>query len=768
MNLSKYFISIIVLFFTITASAQTGGVKGFVYDKETGEVAMFANVMIKGTTFGASTDLNGYFILTKIPVGNYTLEVSFLGYKKLEKQITVDSKKLASVKLFLEKDSKVLETVEISAERQEQKTQIKTSVIKISPQQMKKLPTIGGEPDIAQYLQIVPGVVSSGDQGGQLYIRGGSPIQNKVIMDGMTIYNPFHSIGFFSVFDSDVISTTDVYTGGFNAQYGGRISSIMDMRMRDGNKKNLSGKVSATTFGGKILLEGPIKKQDMDGGGSSSFIISAKTSYLSQSSKIFYNYINDGNGLPFDYTDLYGKFSMNAKNGSKLSFFGFNFDDKVKYQSISDLHWRNYGFGTKMSLVPGNSPSIIHVTFAFSDYNVSMDNGDGLLKQSGSNGFNFGLAFTYYLGKNQLDYGVEVEGGKTDFDFYNSAGMHIVHAQNNTDLSGFVKYKMTFGKVLLEPGVRVISYVSLSEISVEPRLGMKYNVTDRFRLKFAGGFYSQNLIAVNSDRDVVNLFSGFISSPTSLPETFQGEEVKSNLQKSQHIIFGTEIDLTSRINLNVEGYLKRNSQLVNINKNKIYDDVPANANVPDFYKKDFIIESGDAYGIDFLIKYDYKRLYVWFVYSLGYVTRQDEYQEYVPYYDRRHNVNFLTTYVFGKGYDWEVSMRWNLGSGFAFTKRQGYYEEVSFINGIGNDYTSSNNSYGTIYDDINKGRLPFYHRLDASVKKKIEFKNESKMEIIGSITNIYNRANVFYIDPVENERVNQLPIMPSVGVNYKF
>ena len=411
---------LLVLLVSLGLYAQQGDIKGFVYDKKTGEVAMFANVMLKGTTFGASTDMNGYFTISNIPVGSYTLVVSFLGYKDIEKQITVERNKIMTLKLFIEKDSKVLETVEISADRQEQKTQIKTSVIKISPKQMKKIPTIGGEPDIAQYLQILPGVVSSGDQGGQLYIRGGAPIQNKVLMDGMTIYNPFHSIGFFSVFDADIISTADVYTGGFNAQYGGRISSIMDFKMRDGNKKKFSGKVSATTFGAKAMFEGPIKKQTLEGNGSSSFILSAKTSYLSQSSQVFYNYVNDGNGLPFDYTDLYGKFSMNAKNGSRLSFFGFNFDDRVTYQALSDLHWTNYGFGTKMSLVPGNSKAIIHVNFAFSDYNISLATSDNLPRESGSNGYNFGLAFTYYLGKNQLDYGIESEGSKTDFNFYNS------------------------------------------------------------------------------------------------------------------------------------------------------------------------------------------------------------------------------------------------------------------------------------------------------------------------------------------------------------
>ncbi|MFK5975436.1 MAG: TonB-dependent receptor, partial [Sulfurovum sp.] len=479
--------------------------------------------------------------------------------------------------------------------------QIKTSVINISPQQMKKLPSIGGEPDFAQYLQILPGVVSSGDQGGQLYIRGGSPIQNKVLMDGMTIYQPFHSIGFFSVFDSDIIRNADVYTGGFNAQYGGRISSIMDISMRDGNKKKFSGKASATTFGGKLMLEGPIKKQTMESNGSSSYILSAKTSYLDKSSTLFYNYVNDGEGLPFDYTDLYGKVSFNAKNGSKISLFGFNYTDHVKYQAISDLNWRNYGFGTSMSLVPANSKAIIKINASFSDYKIALANTDNLPRESGSNGFNFGLGFIYYLGKNQLDYGVEIGGGKTTFDFYNSAGMHIEQEDNVTNLSFYGKMKFTFGKLLIEPGLRIISYVSAGEISPEPRIGAKYNATDFLRFKLAGGFYSQNLIAINSDRDVVNLFSGFVSTPQSLPSTYRGEEVTSKLQKSKHLIIGTEVDLMKHLSLNVEGYYKLNSQLININKNKIYSDVPSNAQKEDYYKKDFIIETGNAYGVDFLL-----------------------------------------------------------------------------------------------------------------------------------------------------------------------
>ena len=228
------------------------------------------------------------------------------------------------------------------------------------------VPTIGGEADLAQYMQVIPGVVFTGDQGGQLYIRGGSPIQNKVLLDGMIIYSPFHSIGLFSVFDTDIIRNTDVYTGGFNAEYGGRISSIMDIRTIDGNKKDIGGKVSANTFGSKLFLEGPLSNS-----GSSSFVFSGKTSYLDKSSDLFYKFpilYFDEKGLPYSFTDLYGKLSSKGKNGSKISFFGFNFRDNVNYENISELQWESKGLGSEFILIPSGSPVLIEGNFAWSSY----------------------------------------------------------------------------------------------------------------------------------------------------------------------------------------------------------------------------------------------------------------------------------------------------------------------------------------------------------------------------------------------------------------
>ena len=362
---------------------------------------IFTGVTIQGTTLGAQTDVNGYFSITRVPAGKFNLLVTYLGYDTLNQEVEIKEGEIVTRKLYMQKSSVKLKDLVISAEKKEAQTEVRTSVTKISPKEIKQVPAVGGDADLAQYLQVLPGVVFTGDQGGQLYIRGGAPIQNKVLLDGAVIYNPFHSIGLFSVFDADIIRNADIYTGGFNAEYGGRISSIMDITTRDGNKKRLAGKVGASPFGAKLMLEGPLKKSKDDDGSSSSFLLSAKNSYLTQTSKLFYTYV-DTAGLPFNFNDLYGKVSFNSPNGSKLNLFGFNFNDKVKYRGVSDLLWNSYGGGGSFIVIPGGSPILIKGNFSYSDYKISLEEANNQPRTSKINGFNMGLNFTYFINKNEI------------------------------------------------------------------------------------------------------------------------------------------------------------------------------------------------------------------------------------------------------------------------------------------------------------------------------------------------------------------------------
>ena len=747
--------------------AQQGGIlRGFVYEKENGEPVLYTNVYLFKTTYGATTDENGFFTITKIPPGDYILMVTFVGFDTLRMPVTIRKNDLISKKLYLEKSTVLLKEISVSATKQDKQLQTQTSIIKITPKEIMQIPTIGGQPDLAQYLQVLPGVIFSGDQGGQLYIRGGPPIQNKVLLDGMIIYNPFHSIGLFSVFDVDILKNVNVYTGGFNADYGGRISSVMDITTRNGNMNRFAGKVDVSTFGAKALLEGPIARQKHEDDASASFVLSVKGSYLEQSSKIFYNYVNE-NGLPYNYLDAYGKISIDAPNGSKVNLYGFDFNDNVQYQILQQYKWNQYGGGLNFIAIPGKTPVLLEGHFAYSYYKVEMDVVDQSPRTSSIGGFDAGLDFTYFFGKDALKYGLEGSGYHTILSFYNSLNRNIDYDQNTTEVAGYVKYKWLPGRFVIEPGLRLQYYATLANLRLEPRLAIKYNMIPSFRLKMAAGMYSQDLISTTYSQDVVNLFTGYLAAPQNLPKTFMGKTVNTRLQLSDQIIFGFEWDILKNLFLNVEGYYKYYPQLTTMNRNKLYDDTPENASQPDYLKKDFILETGDAEGVDVSLKYQLSKLSFWLTYSLCYIHLFDGVMHYVPVYDRRHNVNIIGTYLFGKKSSWEFDARYNFGSGFPFTQTQGFYERLNFGD-MGGNYTNTNGDLGILYGDYNQGRLPFYSRLDLSLKKVFFLGRYTKLEATVSVTNALNQENIFYFDRVTYTRVNQLPIMPSIGISFTF
>ena len=764
---NRFLLTICLLAAVISASAQTGTVRGIVFNKKNGEPVIFTNVFLKGTTMGVQTDVNGFYSISKVPAGDYMISVSAINFDSVSQKITVKANQIVQQNLYLKEKELLLKEFEISGDKDNEQTRVGASVTTITTKEMNKLPTIGAEPDLAQYLQVLPGVTFTGDQGGQLYIRGGSPIQNKVLLDGMIIYNPFHSIGLFSVFDTDVIRNVDVYTGGFGAEYGGRVSSIMKITTKDGDKKGIHGKVSASPFVSKVQLEGPLKKQKENSAAGSSFMVSGRTSYLKESADLFYPYV-DTAGLPFNFTDLYGKLSFSGENGSKLGLSAFNFRDKVKYRSLQDLNWNTYGVGTSFVLIPNNSGFVFDGSMSYSDYQITLEEASRPSRNSRISGFNLGLNFKYFFGKNDFQWGVETIGFSTDYTFFNEVNREIKQEENTSELGIYMRYKAILGKLVLEPSFRLQYYASLAEASPEPRIGAKLNVTNNFRLKGAAGMYSQNLIAGVSDRDVVNLFYGFLSAPENSPSKFKGDDVDSKLQKARHFILGFESNLTKYLTLNAEAYYFNFNQLTNINRNKLYDDIPANADKPAVYKSDYILERGQSQGVDVVLKYEYKRLYVWAVYSLMKVTREDELIEYSPVWDRRHNVNFLVSYTFGKKLDWEMNVRWNYGSGFPFTQTQGFYENINLSGDLGSNFTTSNGTLGTAFGQLNNGRLPDYHRLDMNLKKTIVTGERSLLEFTAGATNVYNRENIFYFDRIKFERINQLPILWNLGANFKF
>ena len=774
-RLSFRFLSIAFALLISTTVLSQGTVKGFVRAKASGEPVMFASVSLEGTSHGVTTDVSGFYSLSRIPSGTYNLVVSSIEYTNITQKVEVKDGKILTKNFLLEDGIVELGGAEVNADRDEQLNSVRMSVETIRPADLKKIPSFGGQADIVQALQVMPGFVSTGDQGGQLYIRGGSPIQNKVLLDGMIIYNAFHSIGLFSVFDSDALSNADIYTGAFSAKYGGRISSVMDIRTRNGNMLESKVKVGASPFGGKVLMEGPLKKM-VDGKGGISYLVSMKHSYLERTSQVLYPYI-DGGRLPFGFTDTYAKLTFGG-GGSKLSLFGFGFNDRASVldgdEAFAQYSWRNVGGGGNFTIVPPGSSVLMKGHFAMSSYTINLEEGSLPNRYSTVDGFNFGLDFKKIQGDNNIEYGLEVVGIETDYKTFNSMSVGVEQQDNTTEFGGYVDYTINKGDLIIQPSLRMQYYSSLSKFRPEPRFGLKYKYSERLRLKLAAGMYSQNVISANSDRDVVNLFYGFLTGPQNLQENFElpnGEErsVNHSLQTANHLISGFEFDITERFNVNVEGYVKHFTQLTNTNRDKIFEDSEEYASIPDQYKLDYIVESGIARGVDVVLKYENRGTYLWMVYGLGDVDRWDGANWYDPVFDRRHNVNFVASQDFGKEQQWKFSSRWALGSGLPFTQSQGYYQSPSVGGGIYSDYLTDNpNTVSIQYADLNQGRLPAYHRLDMSVSRTFENVGRGDLEFTAGVTNVYSRENVFYINRLTGQRKNQLPFLPSLAIDWSF
>ena len=756
----QVFILVFSVFCFFHSSGQNAIVRGNVIDRSTGENIPFANVYLEGTTKGTNTDINGFYSLNNVEAGEYKLVSTFIGFDTAYIDIKLGKNTIEYQNIYLDESSVEIDVVSISADRQTARTEVKVSKVTVTSKQITALPSVGGEPDIAQYLQVLPGVISTGDQGGQLYIRGGSPVQNKILLDGLTIYNPFHSIGFFSVFETDLIKTADVYSGAFGAEYGGRISAIVDIQTRDGNKVKHGGFVSLSPFAAKALVEGPLTKFK-ENASSSSFVFSAKRSLFDQTSQTLYSYAarDPEVGLPFSFQDLYGKLTFKSQNGSSLNLFGFNFQDEFNDPSIARIGWKNSGFGANFDLIPATSSIIMSGSIGFTNYDLGFIDEDADARSSSIRELGANLDFKFFGDNNEFSYGIDLRGITTDFSFLNPFQQTLNQRQSTTELSGYGKYRHVIGNLVIEPSFRFMFYASQNTFSPEPRLGIKYNISDKLRFKAAAGMYSQNILSTSNERDVVNLFNGFLSGPTEQVRGLDGDPLSDKIQRSNHVVGGFEIDVTNNLQLNIEGYYKDFPRLIVVNRNKLT-----------VTEADFLEEEGEAFGVDFSAKYQLPRLYVWATYSYGFVNRFDGEQTFPTVFDRRHNVNFLTTYNLDDAGTWQASVRWNLGSGFPFTQTQGFYNLNQFFEGVSTDVNTANpDEVGILFSqDRNGGRLPYYHRLDLSVTKTIEFSDRFSVDIIASLTNAYNRDNIFFFDRVEFERVDQLPWLPSLSVKASF
>ena len=624
-----------------------------------------------------------------------------------------------------------LQTIEKVGEKIVRENQIDISLDRISVRQIEVLPK-GVETDIFRTLQYVPGVNSTGDVTAKYYVRGGSGDQNQILLNGVEIYNPFHSLGLFSVVDPDMINSIEFYKGGYTAEYAGRISSVMNIISKDGNinRFGFTGGVSFLTA--KALLEGPIP--------NGSFMITGRKSYNTEVLKSFFN----EQTVPIDFYDLSFKVTYSSSdifNHAKFSVFGYFTNDEVDYENPlrENFSWQNNLLGFEWLQVY-DIPLFSRLGISLSTFEGEVIPNLSSLKPRYNSLEDFTISFDMnyvYDNRDEIGLGLKLKTVNSEFRQVNFVGLESNIEDFAGNISVYGKYKFLRWKNFgLDVGTRLnLTGLSTSGSGTfEPRVSLTYRFLPTMAFKAAWGIYLQELLTVSDEDEIISIFEPWIITPDYL-----------NAAKSIQYIAGLDIDITDKTLFSVEGYYKILQNIPIVNDEKFSQADP-----------DLISGQGDSYGWEFLLNYGVDPFNVTTSYTLSWAYRQRDDWVYYPKYDTRHSVNLILEFNFGSG--WIASGAWNYSSGYPFTEMIGFYDKFFFNSGLTNEIIGGEFQQYTYLGDKNLGRLPSYHRMDLSLLKRLNlfFMN---MELGVSVINLYNRQNIFYFNRDTGETVNMLPLL---------
>lgn len=734
-------------FFTLTLTSvdlraqETGRLRGVVTDSLNGEALAYGNVFIEELKTGATTDDRGYFYISSIPPNRtYNLLVSYVGYESKSIQFVVQPNHITELDVKLNPSSIELQTIEKIGQKVAEYNATDIGLERIAVKELEMMPK-GVETDVFRSLQYIPGVRSTGDVSARYYVRGGESNQNLVLLNGATIYNPFHALGLFSVIDPDMVNNMEFYKGGFTSEFGGRLSSVLKLVTKDGNKNRISGTATASLLTAKGLVEGPIPY--------GSFIVTGRKSH---NTDILKKFLNDQTA-PFDFYDL--SFKLNYGNptfipGSKFVIHGFFSGDKLKNDNPlkEDFSWSNDVLGFSWFQVY-DSP-------LFSEINLSMSNFNGEVipnlssvkpRRNEVRDLTLKLDFNYIFDdRDEVAAGIHINTVDTKLYLENGAGVLTDIHSTGANLAVYAKYKLLQWE---EFGADFGGRVNLAGLSkngnffIEPRISLTYRPINLISFKAAYGVYQQELTTISSENEVISLFEPYVIVPDYL-ET----------PRSTHYTFGVDFILSEAINLGVETYYKKLDNITSINDNKRYEEDP-----------DLLSGDGDSYGIESQIKYSQEPISITASYALSYSYKEVEGWLYYPRYDSRHALNL--TFEVNVGAGWHASAIWVFNTGLPFTPIIGYYDKLFMSDFRGPWDIYENYIPYSVLGDKNYHRLPNYHRLDLSLSKKFEF-SFAKLSLDFSIINVYNRENIFYFDRSSGEQVNMLPFLPTATVKVEI
>ena len=729
------------LFFSgILFSQSTGTLRGFITDTTNGGSVISANIIVIGSGLGASSDLQGYYFIPGIKTGKQTVKISNIGYVTREVEVRVVKNTITQLNVALTPSSLTLDEVQITGTKRPELSDPSISIEQIPLQQIKSVPA-GIEADMLRALKVSPGVTSTGDITARYYVRGGGSDQNAVVINGSVLYNPFHALGLFSVVDPEMIKMVEFFKGGFTSEYGGRLSSILNVVTRDGNKNRFVGTAAASSMSGKLSIEGPIP--------NGSFLFTGRKSYRPEAVQKFLN----NRGAPFEFYDA--SFKVNYSNpefyeNGWFTFHGFFSDDKIENKNPvkEDYYFKNSTIGMNWYQVWA-SPLYSNMSFTYTTFEgeVAPNLSTSKPRFNSVNDFTSNWDFTYIFdSRDEIWAGFHNKIINTDLKLTNLFGSKTDLKKRGLDMIAYLKYKLLrYETFKMDAGVR-LNVASASEkrpFPVEPRLNITWTPMPILALRLGVGRFSQNLVTLSNEEELISIFEPWVVVPDYLKPA-----------QATHLIGGIDYYLTESLKLSLEGYYKDIDNLVDINELKYTNLDP-----------DFVQADGRSYGIDFSFDYSLQTIFFKGSYSLSYSYKKKDGIEFHPRYDTRHTINLQAGWIFLEGF--QLNIVWRFSTGLPYTGIAGYYDKWNIPDPWSQWYAIGAFAPSLLYGARNAQRLPSYHRLDISLSKTFRL-FFMKIDLDVSLLNVYDRRNIFYFIRDTGERVDMLPFLPSASIRIEI
>ncbi len=728
-------------------SDSEGTVRGIVTDASNGLPLPGANVLLRdsaGTARGSAADRDGFYLIARLAPGEYRLQASFIGFKAYADTLIIKTGARITRHIALAPAQTVLDEVVIGAESGAGRVRGGLQTVRSAGIRRIPAPDAGG--DLAGWLQSLPGVVALGDRGGQLFVRGGTPAQNLVLMDGLPVWQPFHIVGFFSAFPHDLVSSADFYAGGYGARYSGRISSVVDVTMRDGNTQRFAGAASASPFLTSMRIEGPIRKEAL------SFLGSARMSVIERAAPVFL-----GQSLPLRFGDMFLKLTSSGNANSRCSLSALHAFDRGGIDVDNDnpgdvFRWSNTVAGGRCIAFPANTSSVFELVGGVSYFNNAVEQSMTPERASDAVQINTKVNLAAPVRGRQLRVGAFARANWLEY----ALGEQFQNVRADSDLlisaGAYAELETMIGdRISVTPGLSATFYPAPYQSVVEPRLRFSWRQRTHRTFHGALGVYRQTVTGINDERDAGSVFTAWVPAP-----------VDGAQAQATHLLIGWEQQIGAALRLAAEGYHKRLRDIP----------VPALSAIARFTTP-LTLADGTVHGADIRLEFQRGPLYGYAGYGLASTSYHapdgsfgtwfgENIARYNPPHDRRHQASAVLGMEIRK---FTANIRWQFGSGLPFTRVLGFDDIIALRTLV--DVREAPRRPRVLFERPWNGRLPTYHRLDVSVERRFDISG-ALLNVQAGAINAYDRTNLFYFDVFRVRRVDQLPIVPFVALQIEW